>query len=99
MSVPISEPVRSRAGAILAALFAVVVWGASFIATKIAVGEAAPLTVVWLRFGMGVAVMGIVVLARRQLALPAAGDLAYFALLGFLGIAFHQTVLCPGISK
>jgi hypothetical protein len=55
---------NSRAGAIAAVLFAVVVWGASFIATKIAVSEVAPVTVVWLRFGMGVAVLGAVVLAR-----------------------------------
>lgn len=91
------DPDRPRAGAILAVLFAVVVWGASFIATKIAVGEAAPLTVVWLRFGMGVAVMGAVVLGRRQLSLPAKGDLAYFALLGFLGIAFHQWLQSNGL--
>lgn len=91
------DPDGPRAGAILAVLFAVVVWGASFIATKIAVGEAAPLTVVWLRFGMGVAVMGAVVLARRQLSLPAKGDLAYFALLGFLGIAFHQWLQSNGL--
>lgn len=97
MSIAIPEPGRSRSGAILAALFAVVVWGASFIATKIAVGEVAPLTVVWLRFGMGVAVMGVVVFARRQLALPAAGDLGYFALLGFLGIAFHQWLQSNGL--
>jgi len=87
----------SRTGAILAALFAVVVWGGSFIATKIAVAEAAPVTVVWLRFGMGVAVMGVVVLARRQLVRPAGGDLAYFALLGFLGIAFHQWLQSNGL--
>ncbi|HET9226507.1 MAG TPA: DMT family transporter, partial [Thermoanaerobaculia bacterium] len=91
------ESDRSRTGAILAALFAVVVWGASFIATKIAVGEVAPLTVVWLRFGMGVAVMGAVVAARRQLSLPAGGDLAYFGLLGFLGIAFHQWLQSNGL--
>src|SRR5215210_2405298 len=92
-----SDPETSRAGAILAALFAVVVWGGSFIATKIAVAEAAPVTVVWLRFGMGVAVMGVVVLARRQLVRPAGGDLAYFALLGFLGIAFHQWLQSNGL--
>lgn len=91
------QPGRPRAGAILAVLFAVVVWGASFVATKIAVGEAAPITVVWLRFGMGVAVLGVVVLARRQLSLPVRGDLAYFALLGFLGITFHQWLQSNGL--
>lgn len=88
---------RSRVGAIVAVLFAVVVWGASFIATKIAVSEVAPVTVVWLRFGMGVVVLGVVVLARRQVSLPPRGDLAYFAVLGFLGIAFHQWLQSNGL--
>jgi drug/metabolite transporter (DMT)-like permease len=91
------ESESPRAGAILGALFAIVVWGASFIATKIAVAEAAPVTVVWLRFGMGVVVLGAVVLARRQLALPARGDLAYLAFLGFLGIFFHQWLQSNGL--
>ena len=34
-------------------LFAVVVWGASFIATKIGLQDVTPITVVWMRFGMG----------------------------------------------
>lgn len=87
----------SRTAAILAAIFAVVAWGASFIATKIAVAEAAPMTVVWLRFAMGVAVLGAVVLARRQLIRPAAADLAYFALLGFSGIFLQQWLQANGL--
>ncbi len=79
------------------ALFAVVVWGASFIATKMAVAEVSPVTVVWLRFAMGVAVLGGVVAARRQLAVPSRSDLGYFALLGFLGIAFHQWLQSNGL--
>jgi drug/metabolite transporter (DMT)-like permease len=88
---------NSRAGAIAAVLFAVVVWGASFIATKIAVSEVAPVTVVWLRFGMGVAVLGAVVLARRQVSVPPRADLAYFAVLGFSGISFHQWLQSNGL--
>lgn len=88
---------NSRTGAIAAVLFSVVVWGASFIATKIAVGEVAPVTVVWLRFGMGVLVLGAVVLARRQITLPPRGDLAYFAVLGFFGISFHQWLQSNGL--
>jgi drug/metabolite transporter (DMT)-like permease len=87
----------SRTSAVLGALLAIVVWGASFIATKIAVAEVAPVTVVWLRFGMGVVVLAVVALARRQLALPARGDLAYFALLGFLGVSFHQWLQSNGL--
>ncbi|HJS17409.1 MAG TPA: DMT family transporter [Anaerolineales bacterium] len=74
----------------LEALFAVVVWGASFIATKLALRELAPVTVVWLRFAMGVVVLGIAVAARRQFSLLNRSEWLYFALLGFLGITFHQ---------
>ncbi len=74
-----------------------VVWGASFIATKIALAEVHPVTVVWLRFAMGVAVMGAVVILRRQLIRPSASDLAYFTGLGFLGIAFHQWLQSNGL--
>jgi len=70
----------------LEVLFAVIVWGASFIATKIGVQEVTPITVVWLRFGMGVIILGIAVTVRREFALPAKNEWAYFALLGFLGI-------------
>jgi drug/metabolite transporter (DMT)-like permease len=77
--------------------FAVLVWGASFIATKVALQEVAPVTVVWLRFLMGVLVLLLAVGLRGQLALPAASDLAYFALLGFIGITFHQWLQSTGL--
>jgi drug/metabolite transporter (DMT)-like permease len=72
------------------ALFAVVVWGASFIATKIALQDLPPIAVVWLRFLIGVGILGLVVALRRQFTLPAKEEWGYFALLGFLGITFHQ---------
>lgn len=75
---------------ILEALFAVIVWGASFIATKVALRDISPITVVWLRFAMGVVILGIAVMARKQFALPKRNEWLYFALLGFLGITFHQ---------
>lgn len=74
-----------------------VVWGASFIAAKIAVAEVQPVTVVWLRFAMGVLVMGTVVIGRRQFIRPSASDLAYFTGLGFLGITFHQWLQSNGL--
>jgi drug/metabolite transporter (DMT)-like permease len=72
------------------ALFAVIVWGASFVATKIALQDTSPVTIVWLRFLMGVIVLGIAVVYRKQFALPGRKEWPYFALLGFLGITFHQ---------
>jgi drug/metabolite transporter (DMT)-like permease len=83
--------------ALVEALFAVVVWGASFIATKVALRQVSPITIIWLRFGMGVIVLGLLVARRRQLGLPKLKDLGYFALLGFLGVAFHQWLQSNGL--
>jgi drug/metabolite transporter (DMT)-like permease len=77
--------------------FSVVVWGTSFVATKVALGEVSPVTVVWLRFGIGVILLGLVALKRRQLTLPSRKELPYFALLGFIGIAFHQWLQSTGL--
>jgi len=91
------ENTRSKLIPILEALFTVIVWGASFIATKVAIRDISPVTLVWLRFGIGVIVLGIAAAARRQLALPKRSELGYFALLGFLGITFHQWLQSTGL--
>jgi drug/metabolite transporter (DMT)-like permease len=88
---------KSRILPYLEAIFAVLVWGASFIATKVAVGQASPITVVWIRFSMGVIILGIAVVARKQFALPNKNEWGYFALLGFLGITFHQWLQSNGL--
>jgi len=83
--------------AILKALFAVIVWGASFVATKVSLQYATPTTIVWLRFSMGVVILGITVVLKKQFALPKGKDWGYFALLGFLGITFHQWLQSTGL--
>jgi len=83
--------------AILKALFAVTVWGASFVATKIALQYGSPTTVVWLRFAMGVLILGFAVGLSKQFSLPQGKDWGYFALLGFLGITFHQWLQSTGL--
>lgn len=88
---------RRRYIALLKAAFAVVVWGASFIATKLALREVSPVVVIWLRFGIGIVVLGWFVAQRRELALPAAKELGFFAFLGFLGITFHQWLQVTGL--
>lgn len=82
----------------LEAIFAVVVWGASFIATKVALRDISPITVVWLRFSMGIVILGFAVAARKQFSLLSKSEWAYFALLGFLGIAFHQWLQSNGLQ-
>jgi drug/metabolite transporter (DMT)-like permease len=82
----------------LSALFAVVIWGGTFIATKIALREISPVTIIWMRFGIGVLILGMAVSVRRQFALPSKNDLAYFALLGFIGVTFHQWLQATGLQ-
>lgn len=81
----------------LEALFAVVVWGGSFIATKIAVGQISPTSVVWLRFAIGIPIILLAVSMRKQFAFPKGNEWWYFALLGFLGISFHQWLQSNGL--
>ena len=88
---------RSTWIAFFEATFAVLTWGASFIATKVALAEISPVTVVWLRFSIGVLILGAAVVTRGQFALPGWKDLGYFAVLGFLGITFHQWLQSTGL--
>lgn len=83
---------------LLKATFAVAVWGASFIATKIALRDVSPATVVWLRFAMGIFVLGFFVIARKEFFLQPPKVLGYFALLGFIGITFHQWLQSNGLT-
>lgn len=82
----------------LEAIFAVIVWGASFIATKVALEDASPVTIVWLRFIIGVLILGVAVALRKQFVLPDRKEWGYFALLGFLGITFHQWLQSNGLQ-
>ncbi|HLO33914.1 MAG TPA: DMT family transporter [Anaerolineales bacterium] len=52
----------------------------------------------WLRFTMGIILLGIAVVLRRQLTLPDKKEWPYFALLGFLGITFHQWLQSNGLQ-
>ncbi|HEV7240214.1 MAG TPA: EamA family transporter [Thermoanaerobaculia bacterium] len=68
-----------------AAALAVVFWGVSFVATKAALTEVAPVTLIFLRFAIGAAVLLAIVreLPPRE-AWPA------LALMGFIGVFVHQ---------
>ncbi|HEU0294883.1 MAG TPA: DMT family transporter [Anaerolineales bacterium] len=92
------SPMRANTVAYIEASFAATVWGASFIATKIALAEISPITIVWLRFLMGVIILGMAVILRKQFAFPKKNEWGYFALLGFLGITFHQWLQSNGLK-
>src|SRR6266850_648201 len=79
------------------AAFAVTAWGASFVATKIALRELTPVALVWARFALGIPVLGLFVLGRRQLRPMERRNFPYFLLLGFLGITLHQWLQSNGL--
>lgn len=81
----------------MVAIFAVLVWGASFIATKIAVRETDPLTVICVRFGIGTLVLFAAVARRGGFYVPPARDLLRFLAIGVLGITLHQGLQVTGL--
>lgn len=80
------------------ATFAVVAWGASFIATKVALRELDPYGIIWGRFAVGLVVLVGVLAFRRQWKVPSGRDLLFFALLGFLCVPFHQFLQTVGLK-
>jgi len=88
---------KNTFSASIKALFTVLVWGASFVAVKIALKYVPAITVVWMRFALGVLILGGTVALRHQFSLPKLKDWLYFALLGFLGITFHQWLQSTGL--
>lgn len=76
---------------------AIAVWGGSFIATKIAVGEVSPVTVVWSRFLIGLLILGWFAWRQGELSIPSWKDGLEFAFLGFMGITLHQFLQSSGL--
>lgn len=69
----------------LLAFLAVVFWGISFVATKAALREISPVTLIFSRFAIGALVL--LVLVRE---LPPRKEWPPLALLGFIGVFVHQ---------
>lgn len=81
----------------LKTLTAILVWGASFIATKAALREIGPFAIITLRFGIGVGVLLLTVAARGQMRRPTRREWALFALLGSQGVLLHQLLQITGL--
>jgi len=86
-----------KPSAALKAFLAITFWGASFVATKIALRDVSPLTVITLRFGLGMVALVRIVAARRQFALPRKSDLGWLIFLGLNGITVHQLLQANGL--
>ncbi len=88
----------SLQGAIAEALFAVVVWGGTFVATKRALADASPAFVVAIRSLLGALVLSGVAAWRGEMARVPLRLLGKLAFLGFLGIGFHQWLQAQALT-
>ncbi len=86
------------AAARLAALTAIVLWGVSFVATKAALRDVSPVTLIFTRFGLGVAVLVIILTVRRESFMPPARAWPMLAAMGFVGIFLHQMIQVHGLT-
>jgi drug/metabolite transporter (DMT)-like permease len=82
----------------LSASAAIVLWGVSFVATKAALREASPITLIFTRFAMGVAVLVLILKLRRQSLIPPRDAWPMLAVMGFVGIFAHQMIQVHGLT-
>jgi len=84
--------IAQNAGPRLMALLAITLWGLSFVATRVALAEVAPVPLIAARLVLGTAFL-LALLARKG-RLGALRQVASWRLaaLGFFGIAFHQVL-------
>ena len=88
---------RSVRLAQLAALLAVVLWGISFVATKAALRDVAPVTLIFTRFAIGTVVLVLILALQRQPLIPPRDAWPMLALMGFVGIFVHQMIQVHGL--
>ncbi|MFN0149754.1 MAG: DMT family transporter [bacterium] len=84
----------ARAGA----LVAIILWGISFVATKAALTEASPITIVFTRFALGVAVLVAILRARGEPLIPPRDTWPALALMGFVGVFVHHMLQIRGLA-
>ncbi|MDX6601879.1 MAG: hypothetical protein QOF13_1081 [Solirubrobacterales bacterium] len=91
-------PERSALAARLGALAAIILWGLSFVATKAALQEVSPITLIFTRFALGTAVLFLILALRRESLLPPRDAWPMLALMGFVGIFLHQMIQVHGLT-
>jgi len=81
------------------ALAAIIIWGFSFIATKVAIQEVHPFGLMALRFGIGALLLSLIQFSRdRQfLRVLSARDWVQIFLLALVGIAGHNLIQAYGL--
>jgi drug/metabolite transporter (DMT)-like permease len=91
-------PFSSVRTARLGALAAIVFWGISFVATKAVLREIGPVTLITIRFALGVLFLNAVLAARERDVWPPRAFLPGLALMGFVGVLVHQMLQAWGLT-
>ena len=79
------------------ALLSVILWGTSFVATKLVLREISPITLVFVRFAQGAVLMTLILAWHRELRLPPRSTWGWLFLMGFIGIFVHQLLQVNGL--
>jgi drug/metabolite transporter (DMT)-like permease len=82
----------------LAAFAAVVLWGISFVATRAALREISPVTLVFTRFLLGTALLFGLLAVRRRLTPPPRDSWLALLSMGFVGVFVHQMLQAHGLK-
>ncbi|MGH2405445.1 MAG: DMT family transporter, partial [bacterium] len=82
----------------LGAAIATISWGLSFVATKAAVQEISPVTLIFTRFALGLALLFIVLRARRKRLIPPRALWGNLVLMGFISIFVHQMLQAHALT-
>jgi drug/metabolite transporter (DMT)-like permease len=83
----------------LAALLAIIFWGISFVATKAALRELPPISLITTRFVMGSVLLHAMLAARREPLLPPRAHWGALALMGFIGVFVHMLLQSYALTR
>ena len=79
------------------ALLAMIMWGTSFVATKLVLREISPITLVFVRFAQGAVLMAFLLAWHREFRVPPRSTWGWLFLMGFIGIFVHQLLQANGL--
>jgi drug/metabolite transporter (DMT)-like permease len=77
---------------------AVVLWGTSFVATKLVLRELPVISLITARFGLGCAFLAVLSILSRRPFLPPRDAVPALAAMGFVGVFVHQLVQAHGLA-
>jgi drug/metabolite transporter (DMT)-like permease len=81
----------------LGAFAAIVLWGISFVASKVALQEISPTTLIFSRTTLGTSLLIVILAISRHSLVPSPKTWRALAAMGFVGVFFHQMLQAYGL--